>query len=188
MGYKALPSLEPIELIISQCFWSICVQIHGTILRWHLVTSFNGRVVPENDCAWLYLIIDHCCPKSAWVINALVWHSWQEEQQSPRSTAGRIVPFSVLAVHPFSIAHTFCQIWIIWNEIFHAWYLGRHCSEKQNDSAVSEYGWGKTCVVLLILKNSVDPPLLVPSPLLCYVVLFCFVFFNCCACCQWSPC
>lgn len=32
-------------------------------------------------------------------------HRWQEEQQSSRSTAGRIVPLSVLAVHLFSIAH-----------------------------------------------------------------------------------
>lgn len=36
----------------------------------------------------------------------------------------------------------------------------------------------KTCVVLLTLKNSADPPLLVPSPPLCCVVLWCLVLFS----------
>lgn len=50
MGYKALSSLELIELIISQCFWSLCIQIYRRmILRCHLVTPSNGRIVPEND-------------------------------------------------------------------------------------------------------------------------------------------
>lgn len=68
----------------------------------------------------MYLIIDHVCPKSAWVvnkilysltwiINALMLHKWQEEQQPSRSSAGRIVPFSLLAEHLFLIAHIFAR-------------------------------------------------------------------------------
>lgn len=189
MGYNALSSLELIELIISQWFWSICVQIYGrTILRWHLVACFNGRVVPENDFSLRgTLLLTVAVPNQHGLLTRPCYRGGRRSSNLPGPL--QVELFLSVCVGCTSIFNCsyFCQIWLIWNEIFRAWYLRRHCSEKQNDSAISEYGWGKTCVVLLILKNSVDPPLLVPSPLLCHVVLFCFVFFNCPACCQWSP-
>lgn len=74
------------------------------ILRWHLVPAFKGR---EWFVSQVSLIIDLCCPRPAWIIHVPASHGLQEEQQSSSSTAGRIAPFSVLALPLFSIAHIY---------------------------------------------------------------------------------
>lgn len=85
------------------------------------MTPFNGRVVLENDLSQVYLSIDHCCPRPVWAV-VLILHRWQEEHQSTSSTAGRAVPFSVLAVQLFSTAHIFARFESFEMKFFHAWY------------------------------------------------------------------
>lgn len=68
----------------------------------------------RQSCTWEWfvsqasLMIGLCCPKPAWGISVPTSHGLQEEQQSSRSTAGRIAPFSVLALPLLSnCSHSF---------------------------------------------------------------------------------
>ena len=84
----------------------------------------------------------------------------------------------MLAVRLFSIAHIFARFESFEMKFSMPGISGGIVRKNKMIQLFRRMGEGKH-VVLLILKNSVDPPLLVPSPLLCYVVLFCFLSFPC---------
>lgn len=121
----------------------------------------------------MYSVIDHCCPKSTWSVTELVYRQ-QEEQPSSSAMAGRIVPFSMLAVHLF-------QLLIFLPDLNHLkWKFPCLISEAALFRKTKWFscfrGWVRENMCCFAhTENSVDPPLLAPSLLLCYVVLFCFL-------------
>lgn len=121
----------------------MCLNVQNSYLRWHLVPPFDSRVVPESGL---------CLRRPLWLAFAVPNQPGESVCLHPmdcRRSSNLPGPLQVELLLSvcwpclyFQIAHIlFCQIWIIWTEIFHAWRPC--CSEKQNDSALLESGWGK---------------------------------------------